>query len=369
MSQLSIRDELDKLIEETAEYDKSVIPAPLLKDLSKWRWGSYGWVSPASLMFTAAWRKYYYPEIDCCKIWASDENNRPIPGGYSIRTEDESISIPLLAKYDLCEGFCSPNSGMQGSRAIEKMRSLKRLNRDFDNAQRTLFDLKLFASIMNQINELNRYQLLELIKFFICTAKSIRAKRVAINEALLGESSSKFDLLQLLADTADPEFTKCVVAACLQVIYQKHNISVSGVDDYKTAADARAGKPGDLTVEKDNIPLLAVEVKDKTQRIDWNNIERAKRIINSHPDLKGFVFVLESRDAATNSVVNEIVKSAQLTTRDGKIISIMSLFALHQIVVPIVDEQELISLTSKFLAMAPAVKPETKDKWLRAISQ
>lgn len=58
-----------------------------------WKWGKYGWVSPASLMYTAAWRKYYYPDIDCCKIWASDETNKPIPGGYSIRSEDESISI------------------------------------------------------------------------------------------------------------------------------------------------------------------------------------------------------------------------------------------------------------------------------------
>jgi len=365
---MSIREELDGIIKTTTEYNEASIPTSLLEDLSKWRWGSYGWVSPASLMFTAAWRKYYYPEIDCCKIWASDENNKPIPGGYSIRTEDELISIPLLAKYDLCEGFCSPNSGMQGSRAIEKMRSLKRLDRDFDNAQRTLFDLKLFASIMNQINELNHDQLLQLIKFFICTSKAIREKRIATNEALMSETTANIDLLQILSETPDPEFTKCVVAACLQVIFQKHNISIAGVEDYKTAADARAGKPGDLTVERDGESLLAIEVKDKTQRIDWQNIERAKRVINAHPGLKGFVFVLENRDAATNSTINEMVKSAQLTTPDGRIISIMSLFALHQIAVPIAEDDELIRLTSKFLAIAPAVKPETKAKWLEIIT-
>ncbi len=42
---------------------------------------------------------------------------------------------------------------MQGSRAIEKMRNYKRLNTDFDTAQRTVFDLKLFALILNQIND------------------------------------------------------------------------------------------------------------------------------------------------------------------------------------------------------------------------
>lgn len=328
MNDAQIRKELDILIDKTTTYTKDKIPTTLLRDLSKWRWGSYGWVSPASLMFTAAWRKYYYPNIDCCKIWASDENNHPIPGGYSIRSEDEGISIPLLAKYDLCEGFCSPNSGMQGSRAIEKMRSLKRLNRDFDTAQRTLFDLKLFASILNQINELNHEQLLELIKFFICTAKGIREKRYAVNATLRTESKATFDLLDYLDSVADPEFTKCVTAACLNLLYKPHGLAVTGVDDFKTAADARAKKPGDVTLEKDGTPVIAVEVKDKTQRIDWNNIERAKRIINQHQMLHTFLFVLENRDSATNSTINEMAKSAQLKTVDGKKISIMSLHDL-----------------------------------------
>lgn len=369
MDSAKIRSELDQIIKNTTSYDKSNLPNQLLRDLAKWRWGSYGWVSPASLMFTAAWRKYYYPDVDCCKIWAADENNRPIPGGYSIRTEDETISIPLLAKYDLCEGFCSPNSGMQGSRAIEKMRTLKRLNKDFDNAQRTLFDLKLFASIMNQINDLEHSQLLDLIKFFICTSKAIQAKRYETNAALSAETAASFNVIKALSDIPDPELTKCVVAACFSAIFDKHNIVVSGVDDFKTAADARAGKPGDLTIERDDTPLLAIEVKDKTQRIDWNNIERAKRIINAHPGLKGFVFVLESRDAATDSIINEMVKSAQLSTNGGEIISIMSLFSLYQIALPIVGEEELVHRTSKYMSIAPAVKPETKDIWLRKIAE
>ena len=367
MNPTKIRTELDSLISKTTEYDKSAIPAELTRNLSKWKWGSYGWVSPASLMVTAAWRKLYYPEMDCCKIWAADENNRAIPGGYSIRTEDESITIPLLAKYDLCEGFCSPNSGMQGSRAIEKMRSLKRLNRDFDNVQRTVFDLKLFAAIMNQIDELNSTQLLELMKFFICTSKDIKAKRDAANAALSANTEVSFPLLDFLLETPDPELTKCVVAACFKVIFSGEEYKISGVDDFKTAADARAGKPGDLTVEKSETSILAVEVKDKTQHIDWQNIERAKRIISAHPGLKGFVFVLENRDAATDKIINEMVKSAQLSTGDGKIISIMSLFSLFQIANAIADETDLINLTGSYMAKAPAIKPETKALWLEKI--
>jgi len=361
---MDVRQELEKIIISTEEYDSAKLPSELLRDVSKWQWGRYGWVSPASLMFTAAWRKYFYPNVDCCKIWASDENNSPIPGGYSIRSEDEAISIPLLAKYDLCEDFCSPNSGMQGSRAIEKMRTLKRLDTDFGTAQRTVFDLKLFASILNQTNNLNKEQLLELIKFYIFTAKEIKQKRLAVNEALRVETAVSFDVLAILADTPDPELTKCVVAACLHALYQSPGVTISGVDDFKTAADARAGKPGDLCVERDGIPLIAIEVKDKTQHIDWNNIERAKRIIGNCPGLKSFVFVLESRDAATDRIVNEIVSSTQLKTDKGSAISVMSLKALWNLASPIISDKEMINLISQNISNAPAIKPETKTKWL-----
>lgn len=367
MDCMQIRQELEILICNTTSFNQLKIPQGLWNNLGNWRWGRYGWVSPASLMFTAAWRKYYYPEIDCCKIWASDENGHPIPGGYSIRSEDEGISIPLLAKYDLCAGFCSPNSGMQGSRAIEKMRSLKRLNLDFDSTQRTLFDLKLFAAILNQINVLREDQLLELVKFFIVKAKQIRAERLAVNASLRASTTASFDLLTFLSTVPDPEFTKCVTAACLNAIHHNNGLSVTGVDDYKTAADARSRKPGDITLEKDSVPIMAVEVKDKTQHIDWNNIERAKRIINHHPQLRSFLFILESRNAATDPLINEMVNSQQLKTPDGKTISIMSLHALYQLAVCSVTETELIQQTGNYLAIAPAVKPETKTAWLRAI--
>ena len=62
-----------------------------------------------------------------------------------------------------------------------------------------------------------------------------------------------------------------------------------------------------------------------------------------------------------------MIKSSQLLTKDGKIISIMSLFSLHQIVIPIVSEAQLINITSKLIAIAPQVKPETKALWLRKI--
>ncbi len=254
---------------------------------------------------------------------------------------------------------------MQGSRAIEKMRTLKRLNQDFDSAQRTLFDLKIFAEILNQINKLEKPELLELIKYFICTAKAIRTERISMNQALQAETDATFDLLSFLGNTADPEFTKCVTAACLNVLYRNDGLLIRGVDDFKTASDARAKKPGDITLEKDFSPVIAVEVKDKTQHIDWNNIERAKRIITNHPDLSSFLFVLENRSAATNSLIHEMVTSPQLMIGSGKKIVVMSLHLLYRMALAVSSENEIINITGTYLSMAPAVKPETKAAWLK----
>lgn len=184
---------LDELIKEVKAGDDIVVPPLISRNLSKWKWGSYGWVSPASLIVTAAWHKYLYPSVDCCRIWASDENGKPIPGGYSIRSADENVTIPMFAKHDLCKGFCSPNSGMQGSRAIEKMRGSKRLNRDFAQTQRTVFDLKLFASILNDINELTSDQAKEVLRYLISLAK-----RPEMRESL---STRRFQMSKITLST------------------------------------------------------------------------------------------------------------------------------------------------------------------------
>lgn len=363
----SVREKLDELIGSTTACDERTIPTSLLVNIKKWKWGSYGWVSPASLIFTAAWRKVYYPDEDCCKIWARDEQNNNIPGSYSIRSEDEGISIPILAKHNLCPGFCSDNSGMQGSRAIEKMRSLKRLNSDFDSSQRTVFDLKLFATILNQINELTSEQAIEVLRLMILIAKSIHAQRIVTTAMLQADSENEIDVMDFLGKTADPELTKCVTATCLEVIFSPSGCSMSGVEDYKTAADARAQKPGDLCVIFEDEPKISVEVKDKTQSIDWNNIERARKILDANPSVKNFIFVLERRDAAVAPIIAEIVSTPKMSVLPYNKISIVSLHDLHLLASSIADARTMAGLTSRYIAAAPAVKPETKESWIKAM--
>jgi hypothetical protein len=366
---MGIREQIDVLIAETKNYDDTMTPTFLVSQIGTWKWGSYGWVSPASLIFTAAWRKMYYPEEDCCKIWARDAKGESISGGYSIRSEDESISIPLLAKHDLCQGFCSDNSGMQGSRAIEKMRALGRLNVNFDAEQKTIFDLKLFATILNEINDLNEEQAEEVLKLLVVIAKSIRTKRHEQESALLSSSSTTFDVIGFLDSTADPELTKCIVAACLNVIFRPYGSVIAGVEDYRTAADTRAEKPGDFCVLHDEEVRIAVEVKDKSQSIDWNNITSAKRILDRSDSVRDFIFVLEKTGATADPVIAEMLSSEHFATYPYNKISIISVHDLFLLASSAVDSSVIVQETAKYIAVAPAIKPETKDKWILLINK
>lgn len=367
MDTSKVRHLLDKLIETTNTFDTSKIPSHLLTNFKSWNWGAYGWTSPASLIVTAAWVKYYIPTQDCCKLWARDEANAPIIGGYSIRSEDEGITIPLLSKYDLCKGFCSENSGMQGSRAIEKMRSLKRLDTNFSISQRTVFDLKLFASILNKINNLNQVESLEVLKLLIVTSKEIRDRRIQ-SDATLSTTKASFNVLSLLEEIADPELTKCVAAACLDALYLQHGFVLDGVTDHKTAADARAEKAGDLTLSKEGVVVIASEVKAKSITLDWQNIGRAEKILEAHPSIANFIFILENRNALADAVFKEIIASPRLSSLTGMKISFLSLHDLYRLAVPVVGEVAITARTGKYLSIAPSVKPQTKDEWIKRSS-
>lgn len=360
----TVRGLLDELVAKTIYFDKVKIPPRLFAAINSWKWGEYGWVSPASLIFTAAWRKHFYPEQDCCKIWAKDEKNNAIPGSYSIRSEDEGVSIPVLAKYDLCRSFCSDNSGMQGARSIEKMRSLKRLGANFSESQKTLFDLKLFATILNEINKLSKDESLEVIKLIICNAKRIQAERQSANLELKS-TKSDHDILGLLETVADPELTKCVAAACLDSIYGAHGLKLSGVTDHKTAADARAEKPGDLALSRGQEVIISAEVKDRSVNLDWQNITRAEQILRSQPSIVSFIFIMGNRAAVSDQIVREMVTSGRLSLTIGRKITFVSLHDLYIWASSIVGEATLRKETGKYLSEAPSVKAKTKDIWLK----
>lgn len=366
MDDLDERARLEGLVESPEPVDYSKIPDYLRRRLDAWKWGLTGWTSPANLIITAAWRKAFFPMDDCCRIWARDSDNQPIVGGYSVRTCDETVTVPVFSKFDLCTGFCSANSGMQGSRAIEKSRGVGRINRGLRLKQRTVFDSQLFSEILNDINDLSGRAAEEVLKYLIEIAYRAKAKRESAND-ILRSSPPALDLLRFCTDATDPELTKCITAACLDAIYGGMRLELLGVSDHKTAADNRALKAGDLTLVRDGKPLVAVEVKDRTRSVDWQNINSAKTIVTNFPSLIAFYFVLESRNSVDPELVDEIARRELNGNSLGIPISFLSLPDLVAMAAPTKGYSFLVTRTADFVTQAPSIKPTTKERWLQSV--
>ena len=128
----------------------SDLPTILKRNIDAWNFGGYGWTSPVNLLMTAAWVKHVDAPQDVCLIWARNTEG-PIPGGFSIRSMDEKFTVPLVNKYTIFNQFCSNNSGMQGSRALEKSKLREagtRIERDSELGQRVSFDIVLFQTLI-----------------------------------------------------------------------------------------------------------------------------------------------------------------------------------------------------------------------------
>jgi hypothetical protein len=256
---------------------------------------------------------------------------------------------------------------MQGSRAIEKMRSLKRLNKNFDVAQRTIFDLKLFAKILNQINELNTNQAIELLKYLVVIAKKIKENNSITQSKLLNIKEEK-NPFEILKNNPDPELVKCVAAACYKFIFGHDKFIIEGVSDHKTSADARSQKAGDFSIKnKKNSEIIAVEVKASSIKIDWQNIQRAENIVEGNPLIKNFIFVHENPRFIVESSMVDIIKSDRLSKYPGSIISFVTLNDLYKLASAFTSGIELSKQLSEYITLAPSIKPITKQLWLRQV--
>jgi len=255
---------------------------------------------------------------------------------------------------------------MQGSRAIEKSRGVGRINRGLRLKQRTVFDSQLFSEILNDINDLSGRAAEEVLKYLIEIAYRAKAKRESAND-ILRSSPPALDLLRFCTDATDPELTKCITAACLDAIYGGMRLELLGVSDHKTAADNRALKAGDLTLVRDGKPLVAVEVKDRTRSVDWQNINSAKTIVTNFPSLIAFYFVLESRNSVDPELVDEIARRELNGSSLGIPISFLSLPDLVAMAAPTKGYSFLVTRTADFVTQAPSIKPTTKERWLQSV--
>jgi hypothetical protein len=367
MNTVDERKQLEALVSKRPKARNSEIPLKLRQRLDSWSWGTTGWTSPTNLIVTAAWRKAFYPKEDCCKIWARDALNNPIAGGYSIRTADETVTVPIFSKYSLTTGFCSSNSGMQGSRAIEKSRAFGRINRGVELEQRTVFNFTLFADILNDINDLSQSKAYAALSYIIDIAYRSKDERTKSDKMIM-DISPNIDLIDFSIVVKDPEFIKCVTAACFAALFLDAGFEITGVADHKTAADGRAAKPGDLTVARDGKPMIAIEVKDRSRKLDWQNLSSARQIIGKFPRLDTFCFVLESRKSAHDALIEEFASDADSGGDQSTKIMFISLPDLIGLATPMKGHRYLVTKTAEYVASAPSIKPSTKDAWVQLSS-
>lgn len=358
----------------------SSIPTQLLQRIKDWQFGKYGWMSPVNLIVTAAWYKWLNPKQDVCRIW-SDLNGSPIEGGFSIRTQDEKFTVPLVTKKNIFHNFCSPNSGMQGTRALEKIRNLKRISRTSTIDQRVTFDLQLFKDIMNDINECSTAQAKGVFMYLMRLAHNIQKTREAELIALsgAGSASTRNELSvvsEFLNTVSDPQFVKCVglviLAKLMDGMFGKDKLALRGVDGHKTASDARALTPGDFWFEKDGVPFIGVEIKDITKSIGFDVLSAVRNRKKNNDSLE-FYFLISAaaqpvkdhvrEDKDWQKALTEIRESGLSITAIG----LQDAYFMARLVLN--GDIDLVSKVSAMLPQISSLKQDTIVKWIEHLSE
>lgn len=366
---------LDKVFAEATEDHQPALPKGLQLKFGNWKWGGYGWTSPTNLILTAAWHKVIFPDIDCCKIWSRDESGKTIPGAYSIRSADESVTVPFVNKHDLTKGFCSPNSGMQGARAIEKGRAQGRVGRHFGDSQRTVYDLVLLAGILNDIEEGGPEVAHEVVKTMLSVALQIRKKRIDEQEGILAlryqDQKGKLTALPDLFN--DPEMFRALVAGVLMAAVDKFAAgwSVEGTDDPMTAADARSGKAGDLWIaDESGAVIVGFEIKDPSRSIDWTILRAGSRFLTQTPSMRGFFIIGGSKAPIHADVLSELKNVAALFRFDPlqRQVSTLSIYDVLLMADALGLTGEVLGYVGTLITSMKSIKEDTRAIWFNLFS-
>jgi len=357
------------------------IPADLKERIDSWEYGKYGWTSPVNLMVTACWVKWLQPQQDVCKIWSKDPNDDSIAGGFSIRSYEERITVPLVSKHRIYNNFCSSNGGMQGSRAIEKARGAGRLNRNTDLEQRVLFDLPLFLNIMNDINELNSphmakatFQYFLEIAFRIRSENETELKKLSATQVRSGPSRKYVE--KGISEIKDPQFVKMVVAAVLEILRSHSEMYKSGVlkgvEGAKTGADARSREPGDLWIEVNESPVFACEVKDASKNLGFAILAAIETRLANNDGIETYYFVTAAEQAVDEQATKDpdwFSRIAEIQEKKGCSVLPLSLRELLTIAATLQPlDERLLRTISEFLSVAQDLKNDTIKKWQAIIA-
>lgn len=287
------------------------LPGKLTSGLGKWKYGSYGWTSPVNLLLTAAWYKWLFPTQDICKIWARDHLNNTIPGGFAIRSNDEKYTVPLVTKTGIAQGFCSPNSGMQGSRALEKMRGAGRIDRDTPIGQSVSFDMKLFQNILNDINECTSDQALDVFCLLLRIGIDIKEKREAqlasLRSSSVSSSASLGKVINYTRSVSDPQLVRIVAAYLAQPVVSAaiDGSVLQGMSGAKTAADSQSKSPGDFWFQTSSGSIVGAEVKDKSKQIGFDILGAIEARKANNKNMTHYLAISAAASAVSEQNLND----------------------------------------------------------------
>ena len=357
---------------------ESNIPQVQLSSLRAWSFGSYGWTSPVNLLITAAWYKWLFPEQDVCKIWANDHSKKKIDGGFAIRSNDERYTVPLVAKTRITNGFCSPNSGMQGSRAIEKMRGQGRIDRDSPIEQAVSFDMSLFQNIINDINDCDSAKAYQYLLYLLRIGIDIRNERIAKISSLAKNTTkidmSIYDVLEFCENISDPQFVKLLAIALLEPLVSKfhQNLETGGIEGSKTAADTQSKSPGDFWFyDQDKNPVIGVEVKDKSKNIGFEIIGAIENRKENNPTLTTYFAITASKIAVKEAVIKDkfwLQNIARIRNDlDLNIITLSFLDICSLLIFLQVDHSKILHRANKLIIKMDDLKKDTMDKWIEFV--
>jgi hypothetical protein len=353
------------------------IPVEVLRRIDSWKYGEYGWESPVNLLVTESWYKWLNPRQDICIIWAK-AGEKKIPGGFSIRTQDEKYTVPFVNKFNIYKNFCSRNSGMQGSRALEKnnLRSSgTRIERNSNLGQAVKFDIDLFKNILNDINDGGKQGAENIFKYILEIAikrkKAISSKLESmLDRSKLKKGFNENILFEALEQIQDPQFVRSVVACFLKSLTRNTkkfaNSQVENLTGSKTGADARSGTPGDLWIKQNDLIIFGCEVKDSSKKFGFDILSAVEERIVGFPDLRDYLLITGSHrsvDPETESDPQWEVKLEAIRQSGCRV----HLFTINEFIkflcLTSSADENLIAEISKILAVTLDLKVNTIQNW------
>lgn len=366
---------LEKLCEEHSCFELAEImkflPESLSKNFSKWQFGRYGWLSPVNLFITASWYKHLHPEQDVCKIWSKDHKGNKIDGGFSIRTNDERYTVKLVSKLNIYDGYCSPNSGMQGARLIEKMRGIARIERDVALEQNVRFDIGLFQNILNDINECSaeqaKFAFLYLIKLGLISkeSKESHLEELKSNRANVSMLSRQ----AFLRDTKDPQFSKVYAATTIQSFLESQNLfyAIGGISDSQSSSDSLSGSAGDLWYFDTNGDIrVGVEVKDRSKKLGFDVLSAIEIRLKNNPSIDHYIVIGESISFFNSSDIKSKYWEkviGRIESENDCSIHFLTVEQLEGLISLSGKEKDITVRINELLTSTPNIKKETLSEW------